>query len=101
MAGSAVALGTHEAYGRITSNHHTALLEIQPLARRADTGKTLAVVNKILRCKVLGGFLGLMPIGRLKPGIALSKQNVGYIAVNLLFKQHLHVLFGVKARRRP
>ena len=46
---------------------------------------------------MLGGFLGLMPIGRLKPGIALSKQNVGYIAVNLFFKQHLHVLFGVKA----
>src|SRR5262245_6369920 len=31
-----------------------------------------------------------------KPRITLSKQNIGYIAVNLLVKQHLHVLFGVK-----
>src|SRR5262245_18916105 len=33
-----------------------------------------------------------------KPRITLSKQNVGHIAVNLFFKQHLHVLFSVKPR---
>src|SRR5437773_1209363 len=83
-----------------TPNINIATVAIKLVASRTDARLSGLIVDKILRCKMLPGFLflGLVPIGCFKPRITLSKQDVGHVAVNLLVKQQLHVLFGVKSR---
>src|SRR5687767_3459064 len=82
-----------------TPNFNIPPVAVKLVASRTDACLTCRIVNKILRSKMLFGFLfplRFVPIGRLKSWITLSKQYVSHITVNLLFKQHLHVMFGVK-----
>jgi hypothetical protein len=94
-----VHLGAPKLHKPKTPDLNIAPIAIKLVAGRTNAGLCRLIVDKILRRKMLRrfSFLRLVPGCCGKPRISFPEQNVSNLAVDLLFKQHLHVLFGMKA----
>src|SRR5437773_2732213 len=102
-AAPAVPLGPLEDHRAIAVRTVVLAGPVQPLARRADAGQALRVEAKVFGPKEPRGIvrrLGLMPLGGDKARVALAKQRVGQIAVDVRLVEVLHVRVRVEARGR-